>query len=205
MDDADGGWADESGLVTEHDRRTHEQRRADGDSFWGPDPALLARQARAQQLLAAYPAALAEGMPAAVALLRELFASFGDGSFVVPALRVTYGDHVRIGAECLINMECLLIDDGPITIGDHVLLAPRVQLITGGHELDHLSRRRKITTVAPIDIHDDAWIGAGAIVLPGVTIGERSVIGSGSVVTRDVPAGVVAAGNPCRVLRAVGE
>ncbi|GIG53408.1 sugar O-acetyltransferase [Demequina activiva] len=203
MTDVEATWEDESGLVTDSDQRTHEQRRADGDPFWGPDPALLARQARAQRLLAEYTAALAQGIPAAIAVLRELFAAFGDGSFVVPGLRVTYGDNVRIGSQCLVNMECMLIDDGPITIGDHVLLAPRVQIITGGHELDHRSRRRKITTVAPVEVHDDAWIGAGAIVLPGVTVGARAVVGAGSVVTKDVPAGVVAAGNPCRVLRPV--
>ena len=196
-----GDFPDTSGLVTDDDPRTHRERRDAGDPFWGPAPEFMADQQRAQELLAAYGPALERSFDEGVAVLKDLLGHLGEESFLVPGFQVTYGYHLSVGGGSFINSGCIFVDDAPITIGENTLLAPRVQVITGSHPMDHMERRRRITTSAPVTIGDDCWIGAGAIVLPGVTIGDRSVIGAGAVVTRDVPADSVAVGNPARVIR----
>lgn len=134
--------------------------------------------------------------------LVALLASFGEGSIITPRLKCVYGRHLSIGDHVHINSDSVLSDDGYITVGDHVRMGPRVQLLTALHPVDdHLLRRAGWERTADVEIASDVWLGAGVIVCPGVTIGARSVIGAGSVVTRNLRADVFAAGSPCRVIR----
>jgi maltose O-acetyltransferase len=135
-------------------------------------------------------------------ILAELFARFGPGAVVLPPFRCSYGYLTSIGANSFVNNDALFMDDGTITVGDDVRIGPRVQLLTALHPMeDHERRRAGWERPAPITISDNAWLGGGVIVCPGVTIGENAVVGAGSVVVRDVLGGVFVAGNPARVVR----
>ena len=140
------------------------------------------------------------------ALLREMFAEIGEGCYIEPPLHANWGGrHTHLGSNVYANFGLTLVDDTHIYIGDCTMLGPNVILATGGHPVLPQLRERGLQFNLPIHIGRNCWLGAGVIVLPGVTIGDNSVIGAGSVVTRDVPANVVAVGNPCRVLRQVGQ
>ncbi|GAB2909850.1 sugar O-acetyltransferase [Rhodococcus aerolatus] len=135
------------------------------------------------------------------ALLAELLGSVGEGTTVRPSLRCDYGYNVHLGAHTFINWGVVLLDVGRITVGDHVQVGPGVQLLTATHPLDAARRRDGWEGSAPVAVGDGAWLGGGVVVLPGVSIGADAVVGAGSVVTRDVPAGVLVVGNPARVVR----
>lgn len=134
-------------------------------------------------------------------LLRELLGSCGEKIEIEPPFRCDYGNFISVGENFYANFGCVILDCGHITIGDNVMLAPNVQIYAAYHPLDAATRTAGPELAAPISIGDNVWIGGGSIILPGVSIGENSVIGAGSVVARDIPSNVVAAGNPCRVLR----
>lgn len=134
-------------------------------------------------------------------LLVELLGAFGEGSEIRPPLHCDYGYQTRIGARSFVNWGLLLLDVAAVTIGDDVQIGPNVQLLTATHPLDPGPRRDKWEAAEPIVIGDNVWLGGGVIVCPGVTIGPDTVVGAGSVVTRDLPAAVVAVGSPARVLR----
>ena len=193
---------DFSGLP--YDGRTHKQRMLDGDWFWGPDPELIAEGARAQLLCRRIADTYGSDPAANRAALEELFAHVG-ASFVMPPLVVNYGYQVSIGDQSLINTGVTIVDCATVTIGDRVLVAPGVHLITAEHPVEAAPRALAHTRGRPVVLEDDTWIGAGAIVLPGVTVGARSVVAAGAVVTRDVPADVVVAGTPARVLRSIDQ
>ena len=131
-----------------------------------------------------------------VSILEELLAGFGADSVMRPPFFCDYGAHLTIGARTFANFGLVALDVVPITIGDDVQIGPNVQLLTPTHPIEPEPRRAQWEAGAPITIHDNVWLGGGVIVLPGVTIGEDTVVGAGSVVTRDLPAGVVAVGQP---------
>ena len=139
-------------------------------------------------------------------LLKEMFASIGEGCYIEPPLHSNWGGkHCHFGKNVYANFNLTLVDDTHIYVGDNVMMAPNVVLATAAHPV-RLERREKVYQYnAPGRIGEDCWLGAGVIVLPGVTIGRGSVIGAGSVVTKDIPENVVAFGNPCCVVRPVGE
>ena len=139
------------------------------------------------------------------ALLAQIFAECGEGSYIEPPLRANWGKHTHLGKHVYANFNLTLVDDTHIYIGDHVMIGPGVTLATAGHPVDPDLRRKVAQFNVPVHIENNVWIGAHTVVLPGVTIGENSVIGAGSVVTKDIPANVVAVGNPCRVLRAISD
>ncbi|WP_051710377.1 sugar O-acetyltransferase [Andreprevotia chitinilytica] len=134
------------------------------------------------------------------ALLLELFAE-AEGANVSPPLLLARGRQVQLGRKVFINSNVAIGGGAPVTIGHHTLIGPNVQIITGTHPVDPAERQRWAFWAAPITIGENVWIGASAIICGGVTIGDHSVIGAGSVVTKDIPACVLAAGNPCRVIR----
>lgn len=139
-------------------------------------------------------------------LLREMFAEIGEGCYIEPPLHANFGGKfVHFGSFIYANFSLTLVDDAPIFVGDHTMFGPNVTLVTAGHPI--LPRLRELVYQfnAPVHIGKNCWLGAGVIVLPGVSIGDNSVIGAGSVVTKDVPANVVALGTPCKVLREIGE
>ncbi len=138
------------------------------------------------------------------AILDELLGHLGPDAEVLAPLQCDYGYHISIGARTFINYGAVVLDGAKVVIGDDVQIGPNVQLITATHPLDSIERRRGTETAAPVTIGDGAWLATGVIVLPGVSIGADTVIGAGSVVTKDMPAGHLCFGNPCRVIREIG-
>ncbi|MCF4009807.1 sugar O-acetyltransferase [Rheinheimera sp. UJ63] len=136
-------------------------------------------------------------------LQQDLFAEVGRDVFIEPPFFCDYGQHIRLGDKVFFNFNCVVLDVGWVTIGNNVFFGPAVQIYTVNHPLAADERRSGIEQALPINIADDVWIGGGVIICPGVSIGARSVIAAGSVVTKDVPADVVVAGNPGRVLRSL--
>ncbi|MGY4721335.1 sugar O-acetyltransferase [Naumannella huperziae] len=135
-------------------------------------------------------------------LLASLLGELGVGAVVLPRFRCSYGSHTRIGPNAFVNEDAIFMDDAPITIGADARIGPRAQLLTALHPMnDHERRRAGWERPEPITVGENAWLGGGVIICPGVTIGRDAVIGAGSVVTRDVPAATFAAGNPARAIR----
>lgn len=164
-------------------------------------PELVAARRRARALLGRYNATAEEDQDERAALLRELLGRVGPEPFVEPPFFCDYGFNLAIGERFYANTGCIVLDSAPVTIGDRALLGPAVQLLAATHPLEPELRARGLEYAEPIALGDDVWLGGGAIVLPGVTIGDRAIVGAGSVVTRDVPADVVVAGNPARIIR----
>ena len=139
-------------------------------------------------------------------LLKEMFAEIGEECYIEPPLHTNFGGgHVHFGKNVYANFNLTLVDDTHIYIGDYTMIGPNVTIATAGHPILPQLRREAYQYNAPVHIGENCWLGAGVIVLPGVTIGDNTVIGAGSVVTKDLPANVVAVGNPCRVLREINE
>ncbi len=140
------------------------------------------------------------------ALLKEMFAEIGEGCYIESPLRANWGGRfVRFGKNVYANFGLTLVDDTEITVGDCCMFGPNVVVATAGHPILPELREKGLQYNMPVHIGRNCWIGAGALIMPGVTIGDNTVIGAGSVVTKDIPANVVAVGNPCRVLRPIGE
>ena len=138
-------------------------------------------------------------------LVKELFAQAGDGSYIEPPFHCDYGRNTRVGKNFYCNYDCVFLDCGNITIGDNVMLGPKVALYAVNHPIDPVVRATGYDFPKPITIGSNVWIGGSTVVCPGAIIGDNTVIGAGSVVVGEIPAGVVAAGNPCRVIRPVTQ
>ena len=139
-------------------------------------------------------------------LMKEMFAEIGENCYIEPPFHANWGGkHVHFGKNVYANFNLTMVDDTHIYVGDFTMFAPNVTVATAGHPIDPALRERALQYNAPVHIGRNCWIGAGALIMPGVTIGDNTVIGAGSVVTHDIPAGVVAVGNPCRVMREIGE
>lgn len=140
------------------------------------------------------------------ALLRELFAEIGEDCYIEPPLHTNWGGrHVHFGRNVYANFNLTLVDDTHIYIGDYTMLGPNVVIATAGHPLLPELREQGYQYNAPVRVGRNCWIGAGVVIVPGINIGDNAVIGAGSIVTKDVPANCLAVGNPCRVLREIGE
>jgi len=168
------------------------------------DPELVAGRERARDLCQALNATREGEADARRAILRDLFARGGDTVWMQPPFFCDYGTNIELGERVFFNFNCVVLDVCRVRIGDYTLFGPGVQILTPVHPMNAELRRRE-EYGKPIDIGADVWVGGAALILPGVRIGSRAVIGAGSVVTRDVPDGVFAAGNPCRVIREITE
>ena len=173
-----------------------------GELYDPMDPQLVAARTRARDLCQALNATRETESEARRAILRELFGRGGESVWMQPPFFCDYGANIELGERVFFNFNCVVLDACRVRIGDFTLFGPGVQILTPMHPLDAELRRRQ-EFGKPVEIGSDVWVGGGALILPGVRIGSRSVIGAGSVVTRDVPEGVLAAGNPCRVLRSI--
>ena len=139
-------------------------------------------------------------------MLKEMFAEIGEGCYIEPPLHSNWGGHhVHFGKNVYANFNLTLVDDTHIYVGDNTMFGPNVTLATAGHPILPELREQGYQYNAPVRIGKNCWLGAGVIVLPGITIGDNVVIGAGSVVTKDLPSDVVAVGNPCKILRKIGE
>ncbi|GGV63553.1 galactoside O-acetyltransferase [Streptomyces griseoloalbus] len=160
---------------------------------------------RGKELAAKYNGTGPRDQEARRSLLGELLGSVGHGVWIEPPLHVAYGRHVHLGDDVYVNFGLTLVDDVEVFVGDRVMVAPHVTISTTGHPVHPGLRRDGSQFSAPVRIEDDVWIGAGAVILPGVTVGRGSVVGAGSVVTADVPPMTVVAGTPARVLRQITD
>jgi maltose O-acetyltransferase len=174
-----------------------------GELYLAADPGLVAARVRARRLCAEFnhtdPEAGAERSRA----LHQLLGRIGARSVIEPPFYCDYGSNIVLGVDVFVNFGCVFLDPGPIDLGDQVMVGPNVQLLTADHPRDAETRVAGPELARAIKVGSRAWLGGGVIVCPGVTIGEDAVVGAGSVVTRNVPARVVAAGNPCRVIRPI--
>lgn len=182
-----------------HHPMTEREKMLAGDPYDADDPELVAGRRAARAVMAEFNGDLDEERR--MELLGGLLEECGSGSFVEPPFRCDYGSNIRMGSDCFLNFNVVVLDCAVVTLGGRVQVGPGVQLLTADHPRDPAERAQQIELAKPVAVGDDVWIGAGAIVCPGVSVGAGSIIGAGAVVTHDVPAGVVAAGNPCRVIR----
>ena len=182
-------------------KTSEKSRMLAGEFYRASDLQLVAERLRARAVLARYNRSLPEDAEGRASLLRNLLGAWGEDTAIEAGFACDYGYNIRIGAHGFINYNCVFLDCAPIVIGDYLQMGPAVQLYTASHPIDPDERRTGLEAAQPIRIGNDVWIGGGAIVLPGVTIGDAAVIGAGSVVTRDVPPRSVVAGNPARLRR----
>ncbi|CAH2600964.1 maltose O-acetyltransferase [Rhodovastum atsumiense] len=178
--------------------RSEKAKMLAGELYRSIGPEIEADQRRAQALQQVYNASAVDSDR--TALLRELLGGIGENSVIRPPFHCDYGFNIRLGKGVFLNFGCVFLDVVGIEVGDLVQIGPGVQVYTADHPRDPALRRAGYEFGRPVRIGSNVWIGGGAIILPGVTIGEDAVIGAGSVVTRDVPAGATVAGNPARVL-----
>ncbi|KAA8495824.1 Maltose O-acetyltransferase [Porphyridium purpureum] len=173
-----------------------------GELYIATDPELAAERMRCREILwelnSVAPKHAQQQIPT---LVSRLFANVGKNVWVEPPFRCDYGKNITVGDNFYCNFDCCFLDVCQINVGSNVLLGPAVQVYTASHPLSASLRREGYEDGSPITIGNDVWIGGGAILLPGVSIGSNVVIGAGSVVTKSIPDNVIAAGNPCKVLR----
>ena len=184
---------------------TPRERMESGLLYNSADPELQAQQRAVNELVYDFNATRPSETERRQQLLREIFAEVGEGAWIEPPLRANSGSHTHLGNYVYANFNLTLVDATHVYIGDHVMIGPNVTISAAGHPIEPNLRREAMQFNMPVRIEENVWIGAGAILLPGVTIGKNSVIGAGSVVTRDIPENVVAVGVPCRVLRPIND
>lgn len=180
---------------------TEREKMLAGELYLASDPDLMTARRRARRLTRLYNATTEEEEDQRAALLRELFGALGDGCVIEPPFYCDYGSHIHAGERFYANFGCVVLDCAAVRIGDDVMLGPSVQIYAAHHPLEAAIRVSGPELASPITIGNRVWIGGGALLCPGVTIGDNTTIGAGSVVTRDIPANVLAVGNPCRVIR----
>ncbi|WP_295682350.1 sugar O-acetyltransferase [uncultured Nevskia sp.] len=184
--------------------RTEKQKMLAGELYDPIDPVLSQERDRCRNLCLALNATREEQKEERQRLLNELLGKQTD-AWIQPPFFCDYGTNIVLGTKVFFNFNCVVLDVMPVTIGDNVLFGPAVQIYTATHPISAVERRKWLESARPITIGSDVWVGGGAVICPGVTIGDRSVIGAGSVVTRDIPPDVFAAGNPARVVRRLDE
>ena len=186
--------------VTDRERaRTEREKLLAGELYDAGDPALQAELAATHRWLVRYNAALGASASERRELLLERLAAVGEGAVVRPPFHCDYGLNISLGAGVFLNFNCVILDVVAVSIGDKTQIGPAVQILAADHPRDPARRAAGLEFGRPIRIGRNVWIGGGAIILPGVSIGDDALIGAGSVVTRDIPAGAVAFGNPARV------
>jgi maltose O-acetyltransferase len=172
-----------------------------GELYEAWDSDLVRRRARARDLSARYNSTRQDDQNLRQTLLRELLGRCGEKVWIEPPFYCDYGENIELAASVYLNFGCVMLDCAQIRLGQNVLVGPYVQFYAGYHPLDARERIKGPELAAPIVVAENVWLGGGVILCPGVTIGANTTIGAGSVVTKDVPAGVLAVGNPCRVIR----
>jgi maltose O-acetyltransferase len=193
-----------AGDEAQDDGRSQRERMRAGDLYIADDPVLAQESRRAALLTKEFNESSPSEPAVRRRILLDLLGSFGEGSEIRPPFYCDYGYQTYIGARTFVNFGLVALDVARVTVGDDVQMGPRVQLLTATHPVEAELRRAKWESAEPIVIGDNVWLGGGVIVCPGVTIGADTVVGAGAVVTRDLPQGVLAVGNPARVVRRLG-
>ena len=177
-----------------------------GDLYLPDDEDIMAEQLQCLDRLYDFNMTRPTQLDKREAMLKEMFAEIGENCYIEPPLHANWGGaHCHFGKCVYANFNLTLVDDSHIYVGDYTMIAPNVVIATAGHPILPELREKQYQYNMPVHIGRNCWIGAGALIMPGVTIGDNTVIGAGSVVTKDIPANVVAVGNPCRVLREINE
>ena len=185
------------------DGRSNRERMLSGDDYIADDVELKRESDRAANLVTAFNATAGDDHAERDRILRILLGTVGEGTVVRPPFRCDYGYQTHVGSRTFANWGLICLDVGRITIGDDVQIGPNVQLLTATHPIEPQPRQAKWEASRPITIADNVWLAGGVIICPGVTIGRNTVVGAGAVVTRNLPANVLAVGNPAKVLRAI--
>ncbi|MBQ7186265.1 MAG: sugar O-acetyltransferase [Ruminococcus sp.] len=177
-----------------------------GELYLPGDPEILKRQTECLELLYDYNRTRPSESERRTSLLKEMFAEIGEGCYIEPPFHANFGGaHCHFGKGIYANFGLTLVDDTHIYVGDFTMFGPHVTVATAGHPICPPLRERQYQYNMPVHIGKNCWIGAGAVILPGVTVGDNTVIGAGSLVTKDIPANVLAYGSPCRVQREIGS
>lgn len=175
-----------------------------GEVYFPGDPEILKEQIQYQEKLYDYNQTRPSEQEKRTNLLKEMFAEIGENCYIEPPFHANFGGHhCHFGKNVYVNYNLTAVDDTHIYVGDNTMMAPNVILASAAHPLDPEERRKGYQYNKPVHIGKNCWLGAGVIVVPGVSIGDDTVIGAGSVVTKDIPSGVVAVGNPCRVIKEI--
>jgi maltose O-acetyltransferase len=180
---------------------TEKEKMLTGDMYDATDPQLTADRRRARDLCKSLNETHDNEQELRERIIGELLGSAGDAIWIEPPFYCDYGYNITLGSKVFFNFNCVILDPAPVLIGSNVLFGPAVQVYTANHPISASERRAWCEFAHPVEVGSDVWVGGGAIICPGVRIGSRSVIGAGSVVTRDIPADVFASGNPCRIIR----
>lgn len=189
-------------MTTEESKK----RMAEGRLYLPEDENIMAEQLLCLEKLYDFNQTRPSEFEKRTAMLKDMFAEIGEDCYIEPPLHSNWaGKHVHFGSCVYANFNLTLVDDTDIYVGDKVMFGPNVTVATAGHPIEPHLRNLQMQYNVPVHIGNNVWIGANSVILPGVTIGDNTVIGAGSVVTKDIPANVVAVGNPCRVLRPIGE
>ena len=183
--------------------KTEKQKMLAGELYLADDVELTNDNKRASLLLKQYNSTTVEDTEIRLQILKELFGKVKEKIQIVPPFHCDYGSNIYVGDEFYMNYGCVILDCNTVHIGDNVKCAPYVQIYTAYHPTNPQIRQTKKELAAPINIGNNVWIGGGAIVCPGISIGDNTTIGAGSVVVKDIPANVIAVGNPCKVIRSV--
>ncbi|MBB6612164.1 sugar O-acetyltransferase [Pontibacter sp. Tf4] len=181
--------------------QTEKEKMLTGELYDALDPQLSEERIKARLLLQQLNNSREDYPIERSRILKELIPNAGEGLWLQPPFYCDYGYNIIVGDKVFFNFNCVVLDVMPVTIGSRTLFGPNVQIYTATHPLNYKERATGLESAKPITIGEDVWIGGSVVICPGVTIGDRSVIGAGSVVAKDIPAGVFAAGNPCKVIR----
>ena len=185
---------------------TQKEKMVSGDLYLPDDEDIMTEQLQCLDRLYDFNLTRPTQLDKRAEMLKEMFAEIGENCYIEPPLHANWGGaHCHFGKCVYANFNLTLVDDSHIYVGDYTMIAPNVVIATAGHPILPELREKQYQYNMPVHIGRNCWIGAGALIMPGVTIGDNTVIGAGSVVTKDIPANVVAVGNPCRVLREISE
>ncbi len=181
--------------------KTEKQKMLDGELYFALDPEISAERMSTRLLLKQLNDSPENEQELRASILKKLLPNASGDLWIQPPFYCDYGYNIRTGEKVFFNFNCVVLDVTYVNIGHRTLFGPNVQIYTATHPIDHKERATGLEYAKPITIGDDVWVGGSAVICPGVSIGDRTVIGAGSVVTRDIPADVFAAGNPCRIIR----
>jgi maltose O-acetyltransferase len=199
----------ETSVAPEHlikdQMETEKEKMLAAEMYDATDPQLAAERQRARDLCKSLNESHDNEQELRNRIIRELFGSAGDAVWIEPPFYCDYGSNISLGSKVFLNFNCIILDPGAVIIGSNVLLGPSVQIYTATHPMSASERLNYLEFARPVKVGSDVWVGGGAIICPGVRIGTKSVIGAGSVVTHDIPAGVFASGNPCRIIRELND
>jgi maltose O-acetyltransferase len=184
---------------------TEKQKMLSGELYNAADPELINERSAARIFMRRFNEAGEDKMEQRIKALRQLIPSQGENVWIEPPFYCDYGYNIELGDKVYFNFNCVILDVMKVQIGANTLIGPGVQIFTAMHPMNWKERASGLEFAKPVSIGSDVWIGGGAIICPGVSIGNRSVIGAGSVVTKDIPGNVFAAGNPCRVIKNLTE